>query len=199
MTIHRLPFGHRNSPTPLMLFIDLQNEYIAEGRSYFFDDSQPSLSNCRKLLSTSREQKLPIIHTRQLLPDIHFNENTEFAQWIPDFRPRANEIIIEHSKPSCYTNEYFSSLMESIDHPSIYVMGFAGEASCLSTIIDAYHRNHEIFFISDASHSSPLAHRTEKDSHEFITDLISNYSTVITAQEALLTIQSTNRGQANVN
>ena len=57
-------------------------------------------------------------------------------RWIEGFEPHRNEMIFERSSPSCYSCEPFAALVGQ-SRGGIVLAGFAGESSCLSTLIDA--------------------------------------------------------------
>ena len=50
--------------------------------------------------------------------------------------------------------------------------GFAGEAACLSTAIDAFHRGHHVTYLADASASHGLGDRPSAEVHDFVRQLI---------------------------
>ena len=54
-------------------------------------------------------------------------------------------MIFERDRPSCYASKDFSEVMES-GGGSFVLAGFAGEAACLATAIDAFHRGHTSHF-----------------------------------------------------
>lgn len=64
-------------------------------------------------------------------------------------------MVFEPSSPSCYSCEPFTTLMDQ-NRGGIVLAGFAGESACLSTVIDAFHRNHKVAYLCDASASYAL-------------------------------------------
>lgn len=66
---------------------------------------------------------------------------TPFVRGIEGFEPRRNEMIFGHAGPSCYSSEPFATFLER-STGGLALAGFAGESSCQSTLIDAFHRKH---------------------------------------------------------
>ena len=79
-----------------------------------------------------------------------FNRATPFVRWIEGFEPYRNEMIFEGSSPSCYSGEAFTALVNQ-SRGGVVLAGFAGEQACLSTLIDAFHRNHKVTYLCDTS------------------------------------------------
>ncbi len=71
-------------------------------------------------------------------------------------RPLAiSEIDRALDSPSCYSSEPFTALVNQ-SRGAVVLVGFAGESACLSTMIDGFHRNHNVAYLSDASASHAL-------------------------------------------
>ena len=106
-----------------------------------------------------------------------FNSATPFAGWIEGFEPQRNEMIFERKQPSCYLSEAFAELME-FGGSDVVLAGFAGEAACLSTIVDAFHRNHRIVYLKDASASHALVDVSADDVHGVVARIAALYGFV---------------------
>lgn len=75
--------------------------------------------------------------------------------WIEGIEPFRNEMIFERTGPSCYVCEPFAAFMDQ-SRGGIVMAGFAGESSCLSTLIDAFRCKHKVTYLFDASASHAL-------------------------------------------
>lgn len=175
---------------PFIAFVDLQVEHISDGRAYCVKEVEPWIDNCQRLLDAVRELRLPVAHFRQLRSSVFFNEKTVYSQWIKDFRPRANEAIYERQLPSCYANKAFSDYIDRVNQPIIILAGLTADQSCLSTVIEAYHRNHHVIYVSDASSNPALGNLCEEESHKIVSNIISLYAEVTTTDEILMKLQS---------
>ena len=175
---------------PFVAFVDLQVEHIAKGRACSVDEVDPWIGNCKRLLDGARDLRLPIAHFRQIRPSVFFNENTIYSKWIEGFKPRANESIYQRQLPSCYSNKAFSGYIDQIKPAIIVLAGLTADQSCLSTVVEAYHRNHQVMYVNDASHNPALGSLSEKKSHEVVSDIISLYAKITTTDEVLGKLQS---------
>lgn len=185
MTTMASLFNAHRVDIPLVLFVDLQAEYIAAGRAYALDGIDACLENCAILLSECRRQRLPIVHFRTVRPDVYFNGASPFANWIPDFRPRTSEMVFERERPSCYSSAEFSQFVANIHSPQIILAGLTAEHACLSTAVDLFHRRHVGTFVADASASRPIGNMTAQQAHAAAATLISQFADVVSTRDVL--------------
>jgi hypothetical protein len=61
--------------------------------------------------------------------------------------------------------------------------GFSGEAACLSTVMEAFHRDHHFKFLADASASHGLDQIAPQSVHETVVQLIGLFAEVTTANQ----------------
>jgi nicotinamidase-related amidase len=166
-----------SSDVPTMVFVDMQQEYLAAPRLLAIPDIDPALSNCRRVLDHSRKIGLPIAFIRLLDDSAFFNRATPFVRWIEGFEPHRNEMMFERSSPSCYSSELFASLMNQ-NRGGIVLAGFAGESACLSTLVDAYHRGHKVAYLADASASHALDDLAAYEVHRAVSKVCGLYGDV---------------------
>lgn len=182
-----IPFQQRliNLGVPLICFLDLQIEYISQGRALALEEQIPWMENCRRLLSLARAKRMSIGHFRQLWKTPFLNPATEFSSWIDEFRPRPSEMTFERDSPSCYAAHEFVSVLNNIENPHILVAGLTGHGACLATVLDGYHRKHHITFVNDASWTPALGSLTAAASHTCVTDIIACYAEVVPTNRTL--------------
>jgi nicotinamidase-related amidase len=166
-----------SSSVPTVVFVDLQQEYVAAPRLLAISGIERALDNCRKVLEHARGIGLPVAFVRMLSDSAFFNRATPFVRWIEGFEPHRNEMIFERSSPSCYACEPFSALMNQ-SRGGIVLAGFAGESSCLSTLIDAFHRNHKVTYLCDASASHALEEVPADEIHRTVSKISGLYGDV---------------------
>lgn len=171
-----------SSDVPTVVFVDMQQEYIATPRLLAIPGIEPALVNCRRVLDHARKMGLPIAFTRLLDDSAFFNRATPFVQWIEGFEPQRNEMIFERSSPSCFSSELFASLMNQ-NRGGIVLAGFAGESACLSTLVDAYHRGHNIAYLADASASHALDDMTADEVHRAVSKVSGVYGDIYETSE----------------
>jgi nicotinamidase-related amidase len=166
-----------SSSVPIVVFVDMQQEYLAQPRLLAISGIDRALDNCRKVLDHSRRAGLPVAFTRTVSESPFFNRATPFVRWIEGFEPWRNEMVFERASPSCYSSEPFTALVNQ-SRGGIVLVGFAGESACLSTLIDAFHRNHKVTYLCDASASHALDDMPADDVHRAVSRISGLYGEV---------------------
>jgi nicotinamidase-related amidase len=165
------------SIAPCLALLDLQEEYVANARLMAMPDVGAILENCKAALYHARSMGFPVAFFRQVSRSTFFNPVTIFSGWIKGFEPSGADMIFDRDKPSCYSNQSFARLMDSCGGNFI-IAGLAGETACLSTAVDAYHRNHRFVYLSDASASHRLGRLSASSVQEAVTAIIGVYGDV---------------------
>jgi nicotinamidase-related amidase len=166
-----------SSSVPVVVFVDMQQEYLAKPRLLAITEIDRALDNCRMVLDHSRRVGLPVAFIRMVNESAFFNRATPFVRWIEGFEPYRNEMVFERSSPSCYSSEPFTALVNQC-RGGIVLVGFAGESACLSTMIDAFHRNHKVGYLWDASASHALDDMSADDVHRAVSRISGLYGDV---------------------
>jgi nicotinamidase-related amidase len=185
MSVIRFPRYAEDVGTPIMVFVDLQQEYVCDGRAHALQGREPWWSNCIRLLDFARREGLPVAHFRQLKREPFFNRATPFAEWIDVFRPRPHEMVFERSQPSCYSNDSFAALLDSLSSPSFVLAGLTCETNCMATVMEAYHRGHQAMLVADASASRALGDHDEAQVHDVTVEIMSLFGDVTTTSGAI--------------
>jgi nicotinamidase-related amidase len=166
---------------PTLVLLDLQQEYIATPRLFSLPESEAALDNCRLALTHARRVGLPVAFLRMIGQSPFFNPVLSYSNWISGFEPLTSEMVFERSKPSCYANREFAHAMsEGGGH--FVLAGFSGEAGCLATAVDAFHRSHRVTYLADASASHDLDRIAAPTVHETVTQLIGLYGNITTTR-----------------
>ena len=169
---------------PTLVLLDLQQEYIAAPRLFSLPEAEAALENCRLALAHARRVGLPVAFLRMIGQSPFFNPVLSYSNWISGFEPLTSEMVFERSKPSCYANREFAHAMsEGGGH--FVLAGFSGEAGCLATAVDAFHRGHRVTYLADASASHDLDRIAAPTVHETVTQLIGLYGDVTTTRSWL--------------
>jgi nicotinamidase-related amidase len=179
MTIVNLRAFTSARNVPLVVFVDMQQEYVAAPRLMAIPEIDRALSNSRVVLDFARRIGLPIAFIRWADRSPFFNKATPFFRWIEGFEPQRNEMVFERGQPSCYSSKEFAELIEQSGGQMVLV-GFAGESACLSTMVDAFHRNHRVKYLIDASASHELVGMAADDVHFAISRVAALYGDVLT-------------------
>ena len=86
-------------------------------------------------------------------------------------------MIFERNTPSCYSGEPFTALVNQ-SRGGVVLAGFPREQACLSTMIDAFHRNHKVTYLCDASASHTLDDMPALDVHRAVSKISGLYGEV---------------------
>jgi nicotinamidase-related amidase len=175
-----------SSDVPIVVFVDMQQEYLAQLRLLAIPGIDRALDNCRKVLDHSRKVGLPVAFIR-MVANRHFSTATPFVRWIEGFEPHRNEMVFERARPSCYSCEPFTALV-SQSRGGIVQVGFPGESACLSTLIDAFHRNHKATYLTDASASHALGEMSADDVRRAVAKISGVYGDVHETAEWITSI-----------
>ena len=163
---------------PIVVFVDLQQEYIASPRALAIPSAAEALAHCRAALTHARKIGWPIAFVRWAGRSPFFNQATRFSRWIEGFQPTGADMIFERSQPSCYASAKFSEVMAS-SGGNLVLAGFAGETACLSTAVDAFHRGHRLTYLANASASHGLDDIGGGEMHSAVTKVIGLYGDVM--------------------
>jgi nicotinamidase-related amidase len=166
-----------SSNVPIVVLVDMQQEYLAKPRLLAISKIDRALDNCRRVLDHARDIGLPVAFMRLLNESAFFNRATPFVRWIEGFEPYRNEMVFERGSPSCYSCEPFAALMNQ-SRGGMVLAGFAGESACLSTLIDAFHRNHRVTYLCDASASHALEDVPADEIHRAVSKISGLYGDV---------------------
>ena len=166
---------------PTLVLLDLQREQGASPRWFAIPQAEAALDNCRLALAHSRQRGLPVAFLRMTGRSACFDPASSWSSWIEGFEPLTSEMVFERSKPSCYANREFAHAMtEAGGH--FVLAGFSGEAGCLATAVEAFHRGHRVTFLADASASLGLNQIAATQVHETVAQLIGLYGEVTTTR-----------------
>lgn len=167
-----------NSATlPTLVLVDLQEEYLAAARALAIPNVETALANCRDALAHARLMGIPVAYTRWLGSTL-FDPEGRFYGSIKGFEPHGSDSIFERKQPSCYASRHFAEVMTN-NSGNIIIAGFAGEAACLSTAIEAFHRGHRVTYLADASASHSLGGRPAADVHAFVCQMMQLWGDVV--------------------
>ena len=183
--INFLHSAYKNQNIPIVIFMNMQKEYVSTGRAYALDDVTTCLKEGIKLLDFVRSQKIPVAHFRRINQGPYFNNQTVYSQWIDDFKPYPHEMTFVHNGYSLYENESFERFIDEISVPNLIVAGLSGDMNCLPSAIDAAKRQHKFCYVKNASASFPLGLHNQSETHNFISNLIERFADVYTADEII--------------
>jgi nicotinamidase-related amidase len=169
----------------VLVVVDIQNEYITEGRAFNIRNIKSSLSKAGKLLEFARRSGWPIVHVQHLQEFGLFQEGTELGSFIEGFEPQSEEVLAQKSNFSCFCSQAFVNFAETHKDKTFVVIGYGSTMCCLATIVDGYHRGYQFEFVRDASASKACGQLTEESMHEHAAAVLSTFATVLDTRELI--------------
>lgn len=171
--------------TYALAVIDIQREYITEGRPYCIKGIDASLGNAAKVLGGARLAKIPIVHIKHLNEGTVFNAKSEFSEFVDGFEPNGKERVAIKGDFSSYHSSEYRQFVDENQKRTIIVIGYGSTMCCLSTIIDGYHRGHKYLFVRDASSAKATKMHTTEQIHPIMSDIMTTFAKVNTTEETL--------------
>jgi nicotinamidase-related amidase len=167
----------RAARLPTLVLVDLQQDYLAPSRVLDISDAPGALANCRLALAHARSMNMPVAYTRWAGAR-SFGGRRGNAGPIEGFEPHGPDSIFERKQPSCYASPHFAEVIAN-NGGNFIMAGFAGEAACLATAIEAFHRGHRVTYLSDASASCGFDDMPSGAVHDVVRRLIGRWGAVM--------------------
>jgi hypothetical protein len=163
-----------------VVLMDMQPAYLAKPRLAAISAIDRALDNCRKVLYHLYPIGLPAF-VRMIGESCFFNRATPFMRWIGGFAPDRHEMVVERVSPLCYSCELVAALVNQ--SRGTVLAELAGEAACLSTSFDGFHRNHKATFLCDMSASQAREEMSADEVHHAVSTISGVYAEVYEAAE----------------
>ncbi|MCJ2015654.1 cysteine hydrolase [Methylobacterium sp. J-076] len=161
---------------PVLVLMDMQREYAVPGRPHALPGIEPALANCRRAVTHARSVGIPVAYLRWIGAST-FQAGSRFARWIEGFEPQGCDALFDRDRPSAFASPAFADSAERGAVPLV-LAGFSGEAACLATAIDGFHRGLEIVFLGDASASHGLADLPSDTVHHAVCEMMRAFADV---------------------
>jgi nicotinamidase-related amidase len=170
--------SQRLSEIPILVLVDLQQEYVAAPRITALPGAHAALRKCRDALAAARASGIPIAFTRLQGASGFFNRSSALFDWVEGFEPLRSEMVFDRDLPSCYSSEGFAAFMKDVSAP-VVLAGFSGESACLATLVEGYHRKQQMVYLADASASQPLNGLDADEVQRAIAGIASVYADIV--------------------
>lgn len=159
------------------MLVDLQYAYSAES-DFKTKDWGRIVTNVKRLLSTCREKRIPVIFVRMWRrpdgADAHPNDprneagkplyavaETREAEILDEIKPMEGEIIINKQRFSGFFQTNLNLTLQGLGVNHLIMCGVSTDSCFLTTVYDAFFRAYEITIVKDAcGASTEAAHMT---------------------------------------
>lgn len=158
-----------NRNNSLLLVIDIQSKLFPH-----IADNEALESNCNKLIQGAKVLGLPILVTEQYTKGLGFTLDSIKNNLGDYYKP------IEKAEFSCYRNEEFKKLLDSLNKSTIILCGIESHVCVLQTCIDLINEGYAVAVVNDCVSSRNLS-----DKHIAI-ERMRDEGAVITSYESAL-------------
>jgi ureidoacrylate peracid hydrolase len=165
---HRMKLNPKKAA---LLVIDMQNDFINKGSMVYTPMAEAIVPNLKKLVSTCRKAKIPVIYTAHVHQDPKVDGGMT-AQWWPELKdkkvlvagskgakiyseiaPKPNEKVIYKHRYSAFYNTDLEIVLRGLGVTDLIISGVMTNICCESTTRDAFFRDFRIFFLADGTGS----------------------------------------------
>jgi len=142
-------FRDRGRVVPTLVLVDMHHDAF-DGVEVNSDSAPPrAIERCGALLGHARASGFPVAFTRRISALDTLAAAPTYPRWISGFEPQRSDMVFDHCRPSCYASPEFAEMAEHL-MGNFVLAGRLGESSCLSTAVDASHRDHRPTVLIDA-------------------------------------------------
>ena len=178
--------------TSALFIIDMQQFFCNPSSHAYFKDSTKIIPNIQNLITVYRQQSLPIIFTRYALlrtespgsmgrwwNDVLYDDD-EFSNVIAPLQSLPNELVIRKTQYSAFFETDLDQILKKLKVSNILITGVLTHLCCETTTRDAFMRNYDVFFVTDATASD------KQDLHDAsLRTLSDGFATLVTTNEVL--------------
>ena len=142
-------FRDRGRAAPTLVLVDLHHDLFDLFEVNSSSGPTGAIDNCLAVLGHARALGLPVAFTRRIAAPETLAAAPSYPRWINGFEPQRSDMVFDRCLPSCYASADFAEMAEHLGG-NFVVAGQVGELSCLSTAVDAFHRDQMPTFLTDA-------------------------------------------------
>ena len=178
--------------TSALFVIDMQRFFCDSTSHAYVKSAKKIINNIQQLISTYRNHSLPIIFTRYALlhtespgamgrwwNDILYDDN-ELSEIITPLHPIPSELVIRKTQYSAFFGTDLDQILKKHKVTTVLITGVLTHLCCETTARDAFMRNFDVFFVTDATASD------KQNLHNAsLRTLSDGFSTLVTTNEVV--------------
>lgn len=152
-----------------LICIDVQKEYINEGRPLKIANVEKPMKNIITLLDFFRQHDYPIVHVQHVSKDLNdstFAKGSEFVAFGDDVAPNAHEKVITKNVPGAFYSTELEDYLKSNQIENVVICGFMSFMCCDTTAREAHALGFNVYFLNDATAAIPIDNLSAEDIHE---------------------------------
>jgi biuret amidohydrolase len=154
--------------TTALIVVDMQNDFVAAGAPMESRAGREMVPRLNQALACCREQGIPVIYTAHVhraggadqgllahAPAICRGEalvvGSSGAAIFPEVAPRDGEIVISKHRFSAFYGTDLEIILRGLGVTTVVITGVTTENCCHATARDAFFRDFQVVFLSDAT------------------------------------------------
>ena len=169
----------------LLLCVNMQKGQVSADRRQALADQGGALAACEAVLAAWRGRMWPVAHLKRVAQAAWFGPMGELTDWLDGWRPVPGEMVFEHPLPSAYSSPRFAEYMRYIGPTTCTLIGFALEDTVLATVIDGFHRGHQLRVVEETVACRELAYCEPTIYRKVLLGLVENYAAIPPLQSLL--------------
>jgi isochorismate hydrolase len=173
-------FRQRGRELPTLVLVDMHHDLSRE-EMHSAPLFSEAMANCRAALRHARACGIPVAFTRQVAAPVNMVTSPTYPRWIEGFEPNRWDRIFDRERPSCYASAEFTEVADELCGNYVMAGRFA-ELSCLSTAVEAFHRDHRPIVLSDALMCVPQDQFPVMGMQQAMTSILSHYAETTATQ-----------------
>jgi biuret amidohydrolase len=151
-----------------MIVVDMQNDFVAAGAPMESSAGRAMVPNLQRALTCCREQGIPVIYTAHVhradgcdlgllghAPPIARRDalvaGSAGAAIFPEIAPHEGEIVISKHRFSAFYGTDLEIILRGLGVTTVVITGVTTENCCHATARDAFFRDFQVVFLSDAT------------------------------------------------
>lgn len=149
-----------NRPTydigPWLLCLDLQREFVVEGRPLYSPNVERRVAVCRALLDFARQARWKVVHVQRRRDSGLFGERSAFARPVSGLEPLASEALYFRSELSAFASPGLRRLAPPMAGTRVVLAALSLDNACMATVLQGSDMGLKITVAEDAIGASTL-------------------------------------------
>ena len=157
---------------PALLIIDMQNDFVLEGKPLRVTGARDVIPKIQAVLSAFRQRGLPVFHVVRVHradgSDVEITrlelfrrspfavEDTPGVAVIDELAPRAGEYLIRKTRMSAFIGTELDLMLRTLGVTTLFICGIQTPNCIRTTVFDGIAQNYPVVLIDDATGASSV-------------------------------------------
>lgn len=141
---------------PWLLCLDLQREFVVDGRPLCSPGVEDRVEVCRELIAFARQARWPVVHVHRRRDSGLFSEHSEFSRPVAGLEPLASEALYVRSQLSAFAAPGLRRLAPPTPGTRVVLAALSLDNACVATVLQGSDIGLKITVAEDAIGASML-------------------------------------------